>query len=51
MFIRLVFSAELGDYTTGEHSITNVSEFRFLPDNIQTAEFEEQVLQKWMTYR
>ncbi|CAF0793229.1 unnamed protein product [Adineta ricciae] len=47
----LTMQAELGDYITAEHSITNVSEFHFLPDNIQTAEFEEQVLQKWMTYK
>ena len=43
--------AELGDYTSDEHSVVNVSEFRFLPDEKQTEEFEEQVLQKWTTYR
>jgi len=43
--------AELGDYTKDEHSIENISEFRFLPDDKQTQEFEEQVLSKWATYR
>jgi hypothetical protein len=42
--------AELGDYTSDEHSIENVSEFHFLPNDRQTEEFEEQVLQKWATY-
>jgi hypothetical protein len=43
--------AELGDYTTDDHSLENISEFRFLPDDQQTKEFEEQVFQKWATYR
>jgi hypothetical protein len=43
--------AELGDYTNDEHSIETISEFRFLPDNKQTEEFEDQVFQKWMTYK
>jgi hypothetical protein len=41
----------MGDYTSGEHSVETISEFRFLPDNRQTEEFEDQVLQKWSTYK
>jgi hypothetical protein len=43
--------AELGDYTNDEHSIENISDFHFLPDQKQTQEFEEQVLHKWITYK
>ncbi|CAF2403463.1 unnamed protein product [Rotaria sp. Silwood2] len=43
--------AELGDYTSDEHSIKNISQFRFLPDDKQTEEFEREVLQKWATYK
>lgn len=46
-----ILLAELGDYTSNEHSLANVSEFRFLPDDQQNDEFEEQVLQKWATYK
>jgi hypothetical protein len=41
----------MGDYANGEHSVETISEFRFLPDNRQTEEFEEHVLQKWSTYK
>ncbi|CAF3840136.1 unnamed protein product [Rotaria sordida] len=47
----LSIQAELGDYTSDEHSIKNISQFRFLPDNKQTEEFEREVLQKWPTYK
>jgi hypothetical protein len=43
--------AELGDYTKDEHSMANISELNFLPDEKQTEEFDEQILQKWRTYR
>jgi hypothetical protein len=46
-----VFVAEIGDYTNGEHTVETISEFRFLPEKCQTEEFEEQVLQKWATYK
>ncbi len=41
----------MGDYTSDEHTVETISEFRFLPDARQTEEFEEQVLQKWSTYK
>ncbi|CAF0858688.1 unnamed protein product, partial [Adineta steineri] len=47
----LTMQAELGDYTKDEHSIANISEFRFQPNHKQTEEFEKQVSEKWMTYR
>ncbi|CAF4038256.1 unnamed protein product [Rotaria sp. Silwood2] len=47
----LSMQAELGDYTSDEHSIKNISQFRFLPDDKQTEEFEREVLQKWATYK
>lgn len=47
----MFFLAELGDYTKDEHSINSITEFRLLPDDKQTEEFEEQVLSKWMTYK
>ncbi|CAF2745638.1 unnamed protein product [Rotaria sp. Silwood2] len=47
----LTVQAELGDYTSDEHSVETISEFRFLPDDRQTEEFEEHVLQKWSTYK
>ncbi|UJR20736.1 hypothetical protein I4U23_023855 [Adineta vaga] len=47
----LTIQAELGDYNNNEHSLANVSEFRFQPDDIQTPDFEEHVLQKWITYK
>lgn len=47
----LSMQAELGDCVIGEHIVETVSEFRFLPDRLQTEEFEEQVLQKWATYK
>jgi hypothetical protein len=43
--------AELGDYTSDEHSVETISEFRFLPNEIQTEDFEERLLQKWATYK
>lgn len=43
--------AELGDYTPSEHTVETISEFRFLPDHRQTEDFEEQLRQKWTTYR
>jgi hypothetical protein len=49
--VLLVFIAELGDHSSDEHSVETISEFRFLPDDYQTEEFEEQVLQKWSTYK
>ena len=45
----LSFLAELGDYTSDEHTVETISEFRLLPDQKQTEEFEGQVLQKWST--
>jgi hypothetical protein len=50
-FVNFSIVAELGDYTKDEHSVENISEFRFLPDERQTEEFEEQVLAKWATYK
>ncbi|CAF0749906.1 unnamed protein product [Adineta steineri] len=47
----LSMQAELGDYTSDEHTVETISEFRFLPDKIQTEELEEQILQKWSTYK
>lgn len=47
----LSMQAEVGDCVNGEHTIETVSEFRFLPEQVQTEEFEEQVLQKWLTYK
>jgi hypothetical protein len=44
-------AAELGDYTPSEHTAETISEFRFLPDDLQTEDFETQLLQKWTTYR
>lgn len=43
--------AELGDFSKDEHSVETVSELRFLPDDRQNEEFEEQVLQKWSTHK
>ncbi|CAF4437604.1 unnamed protein product, partial [Rotaria magnacalcarata] len=34
-----------------EHSVETISEFRFLPDDRQTEEFEATVLQKWSTHK
>ncbi|CAF3493186.1 unnamed protein product [Rotaria sordida] len=47
----LSMQAELGDYTSDEHSVEAISEFRFLPDDRQTEEFEEHVLKKWSTHK
>ncbi|CAF3504036.1 unnamed protein product [Rotaria sp. Silwood1] len=47
----LSMQAELGDYTSDEHSVETISEFRFLSDDKQTEEFEEHVIQKWSTYK
>ena len=41
----------MGDHTRGEHTVEAISEFRFLPDDHQTEQFEEQVLEKWATYK
>ena len=45
------FLAELGDHNRSEHTVETISEFRFLPDVRQTEDFEEQVLEKWSTYK
>ncbi len=45
------FLAELGDHSSNDHTVETISEFRFLPDDRQTEEFEEQVLQKWSTHK
>lgn len=34
-----------------EHSIETISDFHFLRDEQQTDKFEQQVLDKWMTYK
>ncbi|CAF0878138.1 unnamed protein product [Rotaria sp. Silwood1] len=47
----LSMQAELGDYTSDEHSIKTISQFHFLPDDKQNEEFERAVLQKWTTYK
>jgi len=43
----LILQEELGDYDQQQHSIDTVSEFRFLPEHLQTEEFEEQVYEKY----
>lgn len=50
-YLNFVFIAELGDHSSIEHSVETISEFRFLPDDRQTEEFEGNVLQKWSTYK
>lgn len=47
----LAIQAELGDYSSGEHTVETISELRFLPDDHQTEQFEEQVLNKWITLK
>ncbi|CAF2137137.1 unnamed protein product [Rotaria magnacalcarata] len=47
----LTMQAELGDHSSTEHSVETISEFRFLPDDRQTEEFEATVLQKWSTHK
>ncbi|CAF3776005.1 unnamed protein product [Rotaria magnacalcarata] len=47
----LSMQAELGDYTSDEHSTKNVFECRFLPDYKHTEQFEQDVIQKWTTYK
>ncbi|CAF4497339.1 unnamed protein product [Rotaria socialis] len=47
----LSMQAELGDYTSDEHSTNNVFEYRFLPDYKHTEQFEQDVIQKWTTYK
>jgi hypothetical protein len=43
----LILQEELGDFDPQQHSIDTVSEFRFLPEHLQTEEFEEQVFEKY----
>lgn len=44
----LILQEELGDYDPDHHSVEMVSEFRFLPDNQQTEQFEEQIFEKYI---
>ena len=43
----LILQEELGDYDCSQHSIDTISEFRFLPDTLQTEPFEEQIFDKY----
>lgn len=45
----LTLQEELGDYDSQVHTIETVSEFRFVPDEQQTEEFEEGVLKHYKT--
>ena len=47
----LFSSADLGDFSSEEHSLETISEFHFLPHDSQTEQFEEQVRQKWITLK
>jgi hypothetical protein len=43
----LILQEELGDYDSSQHGIETISEFRFLPDHLQTEQFEEQIFNKY----
>ena len=43
----LILQEELGDYDSSQHGIETISEFRFLPDHLQTEQFEEQIYNKY----
>jgi len=45
----LILQEELGDYDSTQHTIDTISEFRFLPDHLQTEQFEEQIYEKYST--
>lgn len=45
----LILQEELGDYDCAHHTIDTISEFRFLPDHLQTEQFEEQIYEKYST--
>jgi len=45
----LSLQEELGDYESHSHSIDTVSEFRFVPEGMQSEEFEEAVLDYYKT--
>ncbi|RNA29992.1 band 5 [Brachionus plicatilis] len=39
----LILQEELGDFEADAHTVETVSEFRFLPDSLQTEQFEQRV--------
>ena len=47
----LTLQSELGDYDPSEHDAITVSEFRFVPERLQTVEMEGQVLLEWSFLR